>query len=153
MALVITLLVAGLVLLALETVLPGLIAGSLGVICLIGAVVVAYRDLGVPAGNFTLVAVTGLFSVGVFAWFRYFPNSRLGRRFVSAGEVGEIRTERPQLLHKTGTALTPLRPSGTALIDGQRVDVVTEGAMVQRGSPLRVVAVEGMRVVVRATED
>lgn len=153
MALVITLLVAGLILLALETVLPGLIAGTAGVICLIGAVVVAYRDLGVAAGNFTLVAVTGLFSVGVFVWFRYFPNSRLGRRFVSDGEVGEIRAERPQLLHRTGTALTPLRPSGTALIDGQRVDVVTEGAMVQPGSPLRVVAVEGMRVVVRATED
>ncbi|MBL9126358.1 MAG: hypothetical protein JNL97_01865, partial [Verrucomicrobiales bacterium] len=57
---------------------------------------------------------------------------------------------RPELLNQSGSALTHLRPSGTALIGGRRVDVITEGSMVERGSPVRVVAVEGMRVVVRA---
>jgi len=41
-----------------------------------------------------------------------------------------------------------LRPAGMALINGRRVDVVTEGAMIERDTPVRVVAVEGMRVVV-----
>jgi membrane-bound serine protease (ClpP class) len=36
------------------------------------------------------------------------------------------------------------------LIGGKRVDVVTEGGMIDPGTPLKVVAVEGMRVVVRA---
>jgi membrane-bound serine protease (ClpP class) len=63
--------------------------------------------------------------------------------------VGEIRTERPELLGLTGTALTPLRPSGTVVINGHRVDVVTEGGLVDRDTPVKVVAVEGMRVVVR----
>jgi membrane-bound ClpP family serine protease len=30
------------------------------------------------------------------------------------------------------------------------VDVVTEGAMIERGTPIKVVATEGLRVVVRA---
>jgi len=53
------------------------------------------------------------------------------------------------LLDQTGTALSALRPAGTAVINGKRVDVVTEGQMIDPGTPVRVVAVEGMRVVVR----
>jgi membrane-bound serine protease (ClpP class) len=58
--------------------------------------------------------------------------------------------EKPELLNQTGSALTNLRPAGTAIINDRRVDVVTEGAMIERGTPVKVVAVEGMRVVVRA---
>jgi membrane-bound serine protease (ClpP class) len=47
-------------------------------------------------------------------------------------------------------AQSNLRPSGLALIDGKRIDVVTEGPMIERGTPVKVVAVEGMRVVVRS---
>jgi membrane-bound serine protease (ClpP class) len=42
-----------------------------------------------------------------------------------------------------------LRPSGNAAIGDRRVDVVTEGTMIDKGTPIRVVAVEGSRVVVR----
>ena len=52
-------------------------------------------------------------------------------------------------LNKEGVAKTQLRPSGTAIIDGERVDVVTEGNLIEPGTNLKVVAVEGMRVVVR----
>lgn len=152
MALVITLLIAGLVLLALEVVLPGLVAGAAGLLCLLGGVILAYRDHGIVTGHITLMTVIALLVAGFFAWLRFFPTSRLGRRFVSDSQVGEIRAEQPDLVGQEGTAVTTLRPSGTALIDGRRVDVVTEGAMVERGSPLRVVAVEGLRVVVRAVE-
>ena len=152
MALVITLLVAGLLLLALETVLPGMIAAAAGVVCLLAAIVIAYSELGVTTGNLVLVIIGGALVAGVLIWFRFFPRSRLGQRFVSKGTVGNLKNEQPELLHKTGTALTDLRPSGKALIAGRRVDVVTEGGMVERGSPVRVVAVEGMRVVVRAVE-
>jgi len=53
-------------------------------------------------------------------------------------------------VHQTGTALTILRPSGTAEINGRRVDVVTEGDWLEVGAPVTVIAVEGLRVVVRA---
>lgn len=50
-----------------------------------------------------------------------------------------------------GTAATDLRPAGRATIDGRACDVVGEGGWVGAGAPLRVVRVEGTRVVVRAT--
>lgn len=48
-----------------------------------------------------------------------------------------------------GIALTTLRPAGTAMIDGDRVDVVTEGGYISAGERVKVVLVEGGRVVVR----
>ena len=83
-------------------------------------------------------------------WLWLFPRTKVGRAFISTSAVGEIGTEKPELVGLTGVAFTQLRPSGTALIGGQRVDVVTEGALIEKGSALKVVAVEGMRVVVRA---
>jgi membrane-bound ClpP family serine protease len=40
-----------------------------------------------------------------------------------------------------------------ALINGKRIDVVTEGAMIERGASIRVVVIEGIRVVVRANQE
>lgn len=54
------------------------------------------------------------------------------------------------LMGKRGTAVTVLRPSGIALIDGERADVVTRGEFIEKDAPLRVVQVEGGRIVVAA---
>ena len=44
--------------------------------------------------------------------------------------------------------MSDLRPSGLALVNGRRVDVVTRGDYIKREAPLVVKAVEGARVVV-----
>lgn len=147
---VIALLLAGAVLLLLETVLPGMIAGLVGLGCLVTGVVMAYVNFGPRTGNLVLMIVLTGLVLGTFWWVKYFPDSRFARVFVSKGTVGELKVEKPELLHQTGTALSRLRPSGMALINGRRVDVVTEGPFIERGTPIKVVAVEGMRVVVRA---
>jgi membrane-bound serine protease (ClpP class) len=151
--LVITLIVAGAVLLLLETVLPGLIAGMLGLLCLIAAIVQSYIQFGPETGTYVLFGVVVGLIVGTLIWIKVFPQTRFARVFMSNRTVGDIKADKPELLNQTGSALTPLRPSGTALINGHRVDVVTEGAMIDRDTPIRVVAIEGMRVVVRALSE
>jgi len=150
MELVITLLVVGAVLLLAESILPGMIAGIVGACCLVAGVIEGYVEFGPRTGNVILVGVLLGLVIGFSLWLKYFPESRMGRLFVSRRVVGDIGTERPELLNQTGTAFTQLRPAGTALINGRRIDVVTEGQLIERGTPIQVVAVEGMRVVVRA---
>ncbi|MDQ6632576.1 MAG: hypothetical protein M3Y82_12620 [Verrucomicrobiota bacterium] len=150
MELVVALLVAGAILMLLETVLPGLIAGIVGFGCLVGGVVISYNRFGFQTGNSVLAAVLVGLIVGTFFWIKYFPTSPFARPFISKGIIGNIDAEKPELLNQTGTAYTPLRPSGTAVINGQRVDVVTEGDLIERGAAIKVVQIEGMRVVVRA---
>lgn len=149
MVLVVTLLLAGALLLLAETVLPGMIAGILGVCCLIAGVALGYQEFGMTTGNWILVGTMGGLGVGFVLWLKYFPESRVARLYTSKGAVGDIGTERPELVGQSGVAHTALRPSGVAVIGGQRVDVVTEGALIERGANIRVVAVEGARVVVR----
>ncbi len=150
---VVTLLVAGAVLLLLETVLPGLIAGILGLLCLIGGVVQAYVVFGAEIGNYVLGGVIVALMIGTFLWIQYLPTSRAGRVFASKSIGGNVNAERPELLHQSGTTLTTLRPCGTALIGGRRIDVVTEGSFIAPQTPVQVVAIEGMRVVVRALSE
>jgi membrane-bound serine protease (ClpP class) len=57
----------------------------------------------------------------------------------------------PDLSHLIGiegTAFTDLRPSGTALLNGQRIDVVSEGNYIVRNSNVYVKSIEGSKVVV-----
>ena len=135
MELVITLLVAGALLILVETVLPGMVAGIIGACCLIAGVAEGYLQFGSKAGNLILLGLLVGMLVGCWLWVKFFPDSRVGRMFISRKVVGELGTERPELLEQTGTALTALRPAGAALIQGKRVDVVTEGQMIERGHP------------------
>ena len=52
-------------------------------------------------------------------------------------------------LGKTGTASTTLRPSGKADIDGQTLDVVSDGAIIREGSRVQVIHVEGIKIIVK----
>jgi membrane-bound serine protease (ClpP class) len=150
MDLILTLLILGGVLLLLETVLPGLIAGVIGGCCLLVGIVLAYARFGAETGTWILLGTVGALVAGFCLWIRFFPTTRLGRRIMLKGVSGNMRNEHPELLQQMGTAVTQLRPSGAALINGRRVDVVSEGQLIEKGTPIKVVAIEGLRVVVRA---
>ena len=149
MEIVVALLVVGALLLFLETILPGLIAGIGGFCCLVAGVWISYSRFGAQTGHIVLLCVLAGLAVAMVVWIKYFPESRFARPFISHGVIGGTQ-EMGNLLNKTGTAHTNLRPSGTAVIEGQRVDVVTEGGMISKGASLKVVQVEGTRIVVRA---
>lgn len=149
-ATIVTLLIAGAVLLFLEALLPGAILGIIGLGCLMAGVVLGYVHYGTQTGTLILIGVGAGLLAGVVLWFKYFPRSRMGRVFVSKGTSGELGLQTASYLNQTGVAQTNLRPSGTAIINGKRVDVVAEGAFIENGTPVKVVATEGLRVVVRA---
>jgi membrane-bound serine protease (ClpP class) len=151
MALIAILIAVGLILLFLETILPGLIAGFLGLCSLFGAVVYAYAEFDMKTGNSTLLAVMSLLVIGTLLWVKFFPQSAVARMFVSKRQIGTVGADKPELLDQSGVALTTLRPAGTAVINGKRVDVVTEGGFIEKGTSVKVVGIEGLRVVVRAT--
>ena len=150
MGIIALLIIVGLVLLFLETILPGLIAGALGLFALGAAVVFAYMDLGARAGNMTFALVLFLLAIGTILWVKFFPDSAVAKVFVSKGQIGNIGAEKPELLGQTGVTLTVLRPAGSSIINGKRVDVVAaDGGFVEKGTTVKVVEIEGLRVVVR----
>ena len=102
-------------------------------------------------------AVVGLVLLAQFVPVRILPNwlvlrTTIGKNHAPEGEADyHAAPSRADLVGQTGVAETTLRPSGKARIGGELVDVVSESAFIQPGTPLRVLAVEDMRVVVAAT--
>lgn len=148
----------GLLLLAVELfVTPGFgVLGILGLIALFGGVLIAFPDpgQGVTVLLLGLLVAAGLIALG-WRRFRRMPAfTRLvlmTRQERSEGYVAPVHGL-DRLVGARGVTRTPLRPSGTVVIEGRPVDAVSQGSFIVAGRPVRVVAVEGMRVVVEEDE-
>ncbi|UTI87121.1 serine protease [Mammaliicoccus sciuri] len=57
--------------------------------------------------------------------------------------------DRSHLIGKLCTTYTALRPSGIILVDDERIDAVSDGSFIQKDKQVKIVQVEGTRVVVR----
>ncbi len=73
---------------------------------------------------------------------------------VQPRHVGPVATQakdRPNTVEigARGKSITALRPSGAAMFSGKRINVITDGRFVDKGSPLKVTATSGNRVVVK----
>ena len=117
----------------------------------------------VGQGNTTelvmLVAARVMFSLlaallASLLFLRFMTHSRFGRRLIldtglgaAQGYASAPETDQ-RLLGRHGVTATPLHPAGIALIDGTRVDVVSNGSLIEAGQPVVVDKVDGNRVVV-----
>lgn len=96
-----------------------------------------------------------IFVAIAIAFLRHLPQSkRLGGLMLGSAQRADegyvSATARIELLGRSGTALSELRPAGVAEIGGERVDVTTEGEFVRAGTAVTVVRAEAMRLVVRS---
>lgn len=143
----------GILCVIVEMLLPtiGLLAGA-GVAAMLYSVVLA---LGGDVHAITAMAAAFALAIAVFAILvKKLPSSHLWHKVVlhdqSTSKRGFVSAEEhPELVGKVGVVQTELRPSGSVLIDGKPVDVVSEGAFLPKGESVRVVSVNGSRVVVR----
>lgn len=153
---------AGLVLLAVELfVIPGFgITGVLGIIALLGGMSLSLVGAG-ATWEFIMRAVARVvFSllaalVGSLVLLKFLPRLPFGRRLIletglSAEEGWASAPEGDKKWQgKKGRAVSPLRTAGIAEIDGERVDVVSDGEFIESGAAIVVTRIDGNRIVVR----
>lgn len=144
---------AGIILVAAEFFVPGGIIGFIGFGAILLSFFIATDDIGYMAfslGIALLVAVSAaIIFVKVFGK-RMNIFKKIILRDSTSTESGYVSSRsRLELIGKTGVALTSMRPAGTALIDDERIDVVTEGTFIAKDQKIKVIKVEGSRVVVR----
>jgi membrane-bound serine protease (ClpP class) len=144
---IILLFALGLSLIVAEIFLVGVVLGLIGLACVLVSIYFGFERSS--AIGWTLVAIT-LASVPVlaFLWVKVI-NRVLAMKFTQAGYTS-AQTEYKDLVGQEGVALTVLRPAGMARFGDKKVDVVSEGEVIDRDSRVRVIEVKGNRVVVRA---
>jgi membrane-bound serine protease (ClpP class) len=161
----------GLALLALEVfVIPGFgVAGIVGILCIVSSLVLT--TIGLPLNvllqtgawvePLTRVAIAmSVTVVGLIIAARYLPGSRamsglilsstLASNVQASGPESFVSADESRFAGQVGITESDLRPVGVARFGEQRVDVVSEGGYVPAGSRVRVLEVEGARIVVRA---
>lgn len=148
-SLIIVLFLVGFLLVAAEVFLPGITLGILGFFCLAGSVALVFAQYGFASGIVAAFVVAFLSIGGFIIWLAIFPRTFIGRRIVLDRKQSSAAPVHQGLEGHTGTALTPLRPAGTARIGDRRVDVTATGEFLEEGAEVVVVASDGMRVVVR----
>lgn len=158
---------AGLIIAVIEVVLPS--AGILAVAaigCLIGSLVCAYQYSMYAACVLGVIEAVIVPTVIVMA-FKILPKTAIGRQLIlsAPGESKPKRLENPvpsphasapvspTQIGMEGSVVTMLRPSGTAEFGGRRVSVVSSGELIAVGARVRVVLIEGTRIVVEEIRD
>lgn len=146
------LVLCGFVMLAIEVLLiPGFsIPGLAGIALIVYGVWRARQAYDIEGALITIV----LSAIGAVFIVKFAARSRavraVGLEYNQEGFTAP--DDHTALIGKEGFALSPLRPAGTAMIGGNRVDVVTEGEFIEKDTPVRVLGVEGARVIVTRKE-
>ncbi|UCF65154.1 MAG: nodulation protein NfeD [bacterium] len=159
----IILFICGVGLLLLEIfVIPGFgIAGVGGIILMMAGLYlsligqlkqVSTSDFSSAAGYLSLSFIITF--AGVLLMLKLFPKTTIWKR-ISLQESqdkdeGYIASrDYSHYLGKSGVSLSPLRPAGIGLIDGERMDVVSDGDFIEKDKPIEIIRIDGYRLIVR----
>ncbi len=155
----------GVVLIIVEIfVLPGFgIPGILGitmvlfslVVSMIGNVGLEFPDLEYMTRAIWTMAITLILGIlMLFSLGKYLPQNRMFSKLIlvdsTSKEQGYTSSEsKDSLMGKEGVTVTALRPAGIALIDDERIDVVSQGDFIENGARVKVVNTTSSRVMVK----
>ncbi len=149
----IVLLIVGVILLICEMLIPGIgVAGVCGVIACVAGLIVGSDSIAQAA--FTLAILLVILLIAALIIFKFIFGKRkkqsklILNEEISRSDTDEARHE-ASLVGKEGVALTMLRPSGIAEIDGKRIDVVADGDFISKGEGIVVTQAEGIRILVK----
>ena len=140
-----------------EFFLPGGIAGIIGSLAIIGSIIMAggnpmYMAISVLIA--VAIAVIGMVIIMKFFGKKLHLLNKVVLMDATDTESGYVsNVNRVELLGRIAKTSTPLRPSGAIELDGERIDVVSEGSYIDKGKSVIIVKVEGSRIVVRESEE
>lgn len=156
----------GMLLLALEIfIIPGFgIAGISGIVLVLAGIFLALikHPLEVPRRELIQASYTIIYSliitfIVILLSFKFLPQLGLWKRLVLTQQekgAGGFRATPSweTYLGKVGKTLSHLRPSGRAVFGDEILDVVSEGGFIEKEKEVKVVKVEGNRIVVSEVE-
>ena len=150
---VLLLFIGGLALIGLEMFVPGGIVGTVGIITVVYAIIYVnkstYYIAFILVVSLILAVILYYVNRNVFHKKLMFLDRLVLNDSIST-EDGYVASEsRVELVGKKLKAYTDLRPAGVAILDNEKLDVVTDGDFIEKGNEVEIVRVEGMRIVVK----
>lgn len=150
------LLTLGLLFLLAEIFIPGFgVAGITGIILFIAGIILTANTFIEALVMFLILLL--LLAIVIILVVRSASKGKLSKTLILndslSAEKGFSGVEDMKVFEgKKGVAITVLRPAGIGMFDGVRLDVVAEGSFIEEGTKIKVIEVEGRRIVVEKTE-
>ena len=143
---------AGVLIIIAEIILPSGGLLSLVAVGLFGySLFIVFHDISTMAGTYfvlaDLIIIPALLALGLKILAR--SPATLRETLSSKNGVVSQSPELESFMGREGKSVTDLRPGGTAIIDDKRLDVVSRGEYIEKGSNLIVVEVTGNQIIVR----
>ncbi|KGX88918.1 NfeD family protein [Pontibacillus litoralis] len=149
--------VLGIICIILELFVPGGILGAIGGVGIVSSLFMASDNNSQMALSLLIALCVAIVASYILFKKIGFENGLLKNIILSdatSTDQGYVSSQtRLELIGLCGTAVTPLRPSGTGEFNGERIDVVTEGGFIQARKPVKIVKTEGNRVIVKEIEE
>lgn len=150
---VLLLFIGGLALIGLEMFVPGGIVGTVGIITVVYAIIYVnkstYYIAFILVVSLILAVILYYVNRNVFHKKLMFLDRLVLNDSISTEEGYVASESRVELVGKKLKAYTDLRPAGVAILDNEKLDVVTDGDFIEKGNEIVIVRVEGMRIVVK----
>ena len=153
LGLILILCIVGLGLVGAEVLLPGGILGIFGLVSLAAGVFIAFSSNGFWPGLITTVIVLLLGLAIVMLMFKKLPDMKMSKGLCldkTLADKDELESTHGIKVGDTGVTFHLLRPSGTADFSGTRLDVVSSGEPIESGVTVKIISIQGARVVVEA---
>ncbi|WP_458412454.1 NfeD family protein [Schinkia sp. CFF1] len=149
----IILVIVGIVLIILEFFVPGGIMGILGIVSIIASLLLAANNIEHMIYSILIALVVTIIAM-VILFRRFGYEKGIFRRVIlfdsTSSEKGYVSNlTRSDLIGMEGITITPLRPSGTAVFNDERLDVITEGSFINSNKKVEIIKAEGSRIIVR----
>ena len=141
----------GVLLLALEVVVPGAILGIIGGITMLAGVIVAFDQYGFDGGAVAMAAAVVLVGIALYLEFVLLPKSRLAKTFSMTATVegqSQPAIANRSVIGKRAIAVTPLAPSGVVELEGRRYEAFARNGHVPAGTQLDIVDLDNFRLIV-----
>lgn len=152
MTAIIILFLAGILLLAIEVFVPGMIVGIIGGLSILAGVVTAFNLYGSGGGMIALLCGGLLLGVTLYIEFVVLPKTKLAKALsmqatvegTSQPAVADLST----VLNQQGETITPLSPSGYINVQGRRYEAFSQSGYLAKGVTVRVTGLDNFRLIV-----
>ncbi|GAA3716827.1 NfeD family protein [Salinicoccus siamensis] len=152
-----SLFILGMMFIIIEFFVIGAILGILGGLMLLFSILLVSDDMLLFSIFLATIILLALVEWVIFVKFKKKKIPFLSRLILEDATDKESGytsfDDRSYLLGEAAKTVTPLRPSGTIKFGDQRIDAVAEGAFIEGNVDVKVIHVEGTRVVVRPLEE
>ena len=144
----------GLILLIVELFVIGAVIGIIGII-LITLSIIILDNILLMLGNVIVALILSIVEWVILVKI-FKKNSILDKVILKDSTNSEAgyrsHDDRSHLVGKTAHTVTDLRPAGIITCDNDRIDAVSDGSFILRNRQVKILEVEGTRVVVREIE-